>query len=223
MITINNLRYRSLSIDALTIKPGITSLIGENGSGKTTLLKLIAGITLPESGTIFIDGKSPRESEIGWVNEFPDRNILFGTVFHEVTSSLRFRNVPCGEMVRAFEECMESLGISSLRDRFVRELSGGEKIMVALAAALAHNPNVIILDEYDSHLDTARINRIEELIHRFPASCIIRCTQQMETAARGDYIIFLEQGRVISEGTPEGVFHSRADTPFYPISWRCMS
>ena len=118
---------------------------------------------------------------------------------------------------------MESLGISSLKDRMVRELSGGEKIMVALAAAIAHKPGVIVLDEYDSHLDAARMKRIEELIRRSPASYIIRCTQQMETAARGDYVIFLEEGRVISAVTPGEVFHSLADTPFYPITWRFMS
>ncbi|MDD1704632.1 MAG: energy-coupling factor ABC transporter ATP-binding protein [Methanoregula sp.] len=221
MIAIDNLRYRSIGIDALTIHSGITSIIGENGSGKTTFLKLLSGIAIPESGTILIDGKNPRESEIGWVNEFPDRNILFGTVFHEVTSSLRFRNVECRKMARAFEDRMDSLGIRNLRNRLVRELSGGEKILVALAAALVHNPGLLVLDEYDSHLDAARINRIEEILHQSGIVHIIRCTQQMETAARSDQVVHIDRGRVLLSGPPAEVFPALAQTPFYPLSWRC--
>jgi ABC-type multidrug transport system ATPase subunit len=70
MITIEFLRYRNLAIDALTIKPGLTTIIGPNGSGKTTCLRICAGIILPDSGTVTIDTLSPRETEIGWVNEF---------------------------------------------------------------------------------------------------------------------------------------------------------
>jgi len=221
MIAVDNLHYCSIGIDALTIQSGITSVIGENGSGKTTFLKLLSGIAIPESGTILIDGKNPRESEIGWVNEFPDRNILFGTVFHEVTSSLRFRNVDCRKMARVFEDRMESLGIRSLGDRLVRELSGGEKIMVALAAALVHNPGVLVLDEYDSHLDAARIQRIEKILRQSGISHIIRCTQQMETAALSDQVVFLDRGRVRISGSPAKVFPALVHTPFYPLSWRC--
>ena len=76
MIIIENLRYRNLAIDALTIKPGITTIIGPNGSGKTTFLKICAGIILPDSGTILIDYAQPRQTDVGWVNEYPDRNLL---------------------------------------------------------------------------------------------------------------------------------------------------
>ncbi len=221
MITIDKLRSGTLEIDALTIPPGITSIIGENGSGKTTLLKILSGIAVPESGIVLIDGKTPRDSDIGWVNEFPDRNIIFGTVFHEVTASLRFRHAGCTGMIRVFEDCTESLGILSLRDRPVRELSGGEKIMTALAAALAHDPGVLVLDEYDSHLDAARIHRIEDILNRSGIPYIIRCTQQMETAARSDQVVFLERGRVLLSGPPEEVFPHLSGSPFYPLSWMC--
>jgi ABC-type Fe3+/spermidine/putrescine transport system ATPase subunit len=66
MITAEFLCYRNLAIDALTINPGITTIIGANGSGKTTFLKLCAGIAVPASGTLMIDDALPRETEIGW-------------------------------------------------------------------------------------------------------------------------------------------------------------
>ena len=95
MITADKIRYRSLVVDNLRLSPGTISIIGPNGSGKTTLLKLLAGIAVPDSGTVLIDGGPPRNTEVGWVNEFPDRNILFGSVSDEIASPLRFRHLPC--------------------------------------------------------------------------------------------------------------------------------
>jgi energy-coupling factor transport system ATP-binding protein len=223
MIHFENLRYRSIAIDALSIEKGITSLIGRNGSGKTTLLKLCAGITLPESGTIMIDGNPPRKNEIGWVNEFPDRNILFATVHEEIASSLRFRRISCIEIEKRVISCMNSMEISHLRKRSMRELSGGEKVLVALAAALVHRPLLLVLDEYDSHLDADLTEKIEEILRQSQVTYIIRCTQDMETAARGDNVICLINGKIGFAGNPEIVFSSLVDTLFYPLAWRCRT
>ena len=221
MITIDNLRYRTLSIDELEIGPGITSIIGQNGSGKTTFLKLCAGIAEPESGSILIDGIIPRKREIGWVNEFPDRNILFGTAADEIASPLMFHRISCTKISRRVETCMDSVGIPLLRERSVQELSGGEKILVALAAALVTDPYVLVLDEYDSHLDAACGDRIERLIRMSRIPYVLRATQQMDTAARGDYLMYAEGGRILKNGDPNDVFRSLSGTPFYPLSWRC--
>jgi energy-coupling factor transport system ATP-binding protein len=221
MICLNNLRYRALEIDTLLVDHGITSIIGKNGSGKTTLLKLCAGISEPESGSILIDGKSPRNEEIGWVNEFPDRNILFETVHDEIASSLRFRRMPCSEIETRVRTCMESMGITALKTRSMRELSGGEKIVVSLAAALVLRPRVLILDEYDSHLDADLAARINSALQKSHATYVLRCTQDMETAAISDTVIFLREGKIEYAGDPERVFSSLTDTPFYPFSWRC--
>jgi energy-coupling factor transport system ATP-binding protein len=221
MITAHNLRYRSLAIEDLNIVPGITSVIGRNGGGKTTLLKLLAGITLPESGKILINGVSPREAEIGWVNEFPDRNILFGSAFEEIASPLRFRQLPCTITEDRVGTCMQSLGITGLKNKPMRILSGGEKVLVALAAALVSGPNLLVLDEYDSHLDANRAMEIEEIIRKSGTPYVVHCTQDMEAAARGDSVIFFGEGRIRCTGTPEMVFSFLDGTDFYPFSWRC--
>ncbi len=127
MITIKNIRYRLLAIGTLAIIPGITSVIGPNGSGKSTLLKLCAGIAEPACGTVLVDGRSPRKTEIGFVNEFPDRNILFSTVKDELASPLRFRHTACKETDLAVRDCAERLGISRLLDRDMQDLSGGRR------------------------------------------------------------------------------------------------
>ena len=141
MIAIESLRWRNLSIDALSIGPGITTIIGPNGSGKTSFLRICAGITVPDRGTVMIDNLPPRETGIGWVNEFPDRNILFARVTDEIASPLRFHRTISGSAIDSeVRACAESVGIPHLLTRTVRELSGGEKVLVALAAALVEPP-----------------------------------------------------------------------------------
>ena len=223
MITIESLRYRTLAIDDLRIAPGITSVIGPNGSGKTTLLKLLAGIALAESGKILIDGVPPRNTEIGWVNEFPDRNILFGCASEEIASPLRFRHLPCTVIEDRVGVCMESAGITYLRNRPMQELSGGEKVLVSLAAALVFRPKVLVLDEYDSHLDGHRAGEVSRIISESETPYVIHSTQDTEAAAQGDSVIFLKEGKVSCAGAPEDVFALLAGTAYYPLSWRCRA
>ena len=221
MITAEFLCYRKLAIDTLTIKPGITTIIGANGSGKTTFLKLCAGITVPDSGTLMIDDALPRETETGWVNEFPDRNILFVNVFDEIASPLRFRRIPCDEIDSNVRACAGAIGITHLLKRALRELSGGEKVLVSLAAALVHHPKVLVLDEYDSHLDAHSLAKIEQGIRTSRANYVIRCTQQMDTAIHSDFLLFFNSGRITHSGTPKHVFPFLKGTAYYPLLWRC--
>jgi len=220
MIEITALVHRTLSIDHLTIGEGRTFLIGENGGGKTTLLRLLSGIDEPESGTVRIDGLPPRTLDAGWVNEYPDKSLLFSIACDEIASPLRFRSIPCPEVTSRVKDISERLVIGHLLDRPVRDLSGGEKVMVAVAAALVHRPVLLLLDEYDSHLDPDCCRQIDGAIVGAGSRYIIRCTQQMDIAATGDRVILLHDGRVAAAGSPGEVFCGQETSSFFPYSWR---
>ncbi|WAC04277.1 MAG: energy-coupling factor ABC transporter ATP-binding protein [Methanoregula sp.] len=220
MIEIDSLSHRTLFIDHLSVHPGLTFLVGGNGGGKTTLLRLLSGIDEPESGTISIDGQSPRKVDVGWVNEYPDRSLLFSRVYDEIASTIQFRNTPCDETGKMVKDICGRMGITNLLDRPVHELSGGERALAAIAAALVNEPVLLVLDEYDSHLDPGRCRQIDDIIGTIQSRYVIRCTQQMETAAKGDQVVAIHDGRIVSAGKPAEVFFSLMNTPFYPRSWR---
>jgi len=223
MIAIRGLRHRILAIPTLDIPPGVTAVIGPNGSGKTTLLRLCAGIHEPDAGSVLVDGAVPRSTEVGWVNEFPDRNLLFDTVRDEVASPLMFRGVPCTQAEDRATTLLDRMGIGALLDRPTRELSGGEKNLVALAAALVLRPQVLVLDEFDSHIDGGRAREMDRFVRECRIPYVIRCTQQMEAARAGDWLVALDCGTVRVAGLPDEAFGTLAGTPFFPLSLRCRT
>lgn len=222
MIEISSLCSDSLSIPALSIPKGTTAVIGLNGSGKTTFLRLLAGLDLPEAGEIRIDGSLPRETEIGWVDEFPDRNMLFSRVCDEIVSPLRFRREDCRVAdTRAFELAREA-GINGLLGRASSRLSGGEKALVGLLTALAAHPRVLVLDEFDSHLDQETTRKMDGILESAGCDYLIRVTQQMDLAAAADHALMLTKGMVSLSGSPRQVFGQLTGTNFYPPSWRLL-
>jgi energy-coupling factor transport system ATP-binding protein len=194
------------------------AVIGPNGGGKTTLLRLLAGIDLPSEGEILIDGLPPREREIGWVGENPEETLVFSRVSDEIASPLRFRRDPCSLVDERVKEVAGDLGIGALLPRETGDLSAGEKAKVALAAALAAGPAILVLDEADSNLDQESSGALGDLIRRASPSHVIQATQRMELAAQGDHILFLAGGRVVHSGSPAGVFAALSGTPFSPPS-----
>ena len=220
MIEIRGLVFRDLRIPDLTLQPGTIALIGPNGSGKTTLLRLLTGLAEPDSGTISLDGREPGGWPTGYVNEYPDRNALFPTVYDELAGPLRFRRCPCSDIPKIVRDAAADNNLASLLDRPMETLSGGEKAMVAIQAAVLGNPRIIILDEFDSHQDSETLEAAGEMLACSGAEYVIRCTQNMNLASRCDAVVALFQGSVRIAGTAQEVFSSLSGTCYYPLSWR---
>lgn len=220
MIDIADLTFRDLAIPKLTLPAGTTAVIGPNGSGKTTLLRLIAGLAIPSTGTIRVDGLKPGGRSIGFVNEYPDRNILFPRVFDEIAGPLRFQRIPCQAVDEEVREAAGRAGLDSLLDRETDTLSGGEKALLAVLSAVVSRPYMLVLDEFDSHLDPVTLEGAERLISDVGAGYVIRCTQNMDLASRCENVLALFSGRIRASGSPEQVFSGLSGTCYYPLSWR---
>jgi zinc transport system ATP-binding protein len=134
-------------------------IIGPNGGGKTTLLKLILGLLKPKTGKISVFGDTPKinRESIGYLSQFKDIDFDFPITAFEIVMLSRvgkslFKQYSKQDR-QAAEKALKSLGIWSLKDKKLNELSGGEKQRVFVARALANDPKILILDEPMSNLD----------------------------------------------------------------------
>lgn len=217
MIELNEVTYRDVEIRDLKIPGGLCAVIGPNGSGKSTLLQLLAGMELPEKGSISIDGSLPRDTECGYLSEFPDRNIIFERVKDEISSPLKFRHMNPAEAEKTVQQIIDTLGISGLADKNITKLSGGEKVLVALATAISIKPDLLVLDEADSHLDPLTAREIFGIIQDLEIPHVVFCTQNMERVMNiAAYAVYMENGRIAASGEPASVFEKLEGTCFYP-------
>jgi len=172
MIELFGVCYNYKEIEALkdinlNIKKGESvAVIGSNGSGKSTLLKLLNGIVCPDKGSYIFDGteitiakmqdnKFSRlfHKRIGFVFQNPDVQLFCSSVYEEVAFGPMQMGLGHDEIKKRVDDCLDLLGITSLKDRIPYHLSGGEKKKVALASVLASNPEVLVLDEPMNGLD----------------------------------------------------------------------
>lgn len=206
MIEIRSVRSGLLSVPELILSPGIIAVTGPNGSGKTSLLEMIAGLAIPELGTVLIKGREPGRCTIGWIGEFPDLNMTFNRVFDEIASPLRFTHQPCSLVEMRTVAMAEASGLTSLLDRPVRTLSGGEKVLVALSAALIAGPDLLILDETDSHLDSVTLRLTDRIIAEAGLPMVLFATHRPDRIATADRVVMMQGGQVSGMGTPDDVY-----------------
>jgi len=198
-----------LSVDDLTLPAdGLNVIVGPSGCGKTTLLHVVAGLVSPGRGTAtwHAGGHAVecrrRPKEIVLV---PQAFGLIGalTVFENVALPLRVRLKSEGERKRVaetVESTLESVGLGGLERRLVRELSGGQQQRVAVARALALKPDVLVADEPTSELDAEnRVKVMDLLSERMGLGCCVIVASHDRTIADGaNYVVTLDEGRVVS-------------------------
>lgn len=201
----------------LTVKKGSwISILGHNGSGKSTLAKLMVGLLSPASGTIDIDGIRLNEENlldirkrIGIVFQNPDNQFVGVTVKHDIAFGLENQCLPFKEMTKKINHYAALVGMQDFLNKEPHKLSGGQKQRVAIAGALAMEQDIIILDEATSMLDPEGTNDIITLIKKLNKTyqkTIITITHDLEFASEADYLVVLNKGKKVLEGTPEHVF-----------------
>lgn len=203
VLAVNDLSFK--------VKKGeLFSFLGINGAGKSTTIKIIVGELFPDHGEIKVCGKDIRTDEdeikrkIGVV--FQD-SLLDKTL--SVYDNLKYRAALYGITGEEFKERYKRLSkIFSLEDicnRKVNTLSGGQRRRVDIARALIHNPEILILDEPTTGLDPGTRNSIWKIINNLRKKenlTVFLTTHYMEEADDSDYIVILDKGHVIGEGSP---------------------
>ena len=182
----------------------IVGFLGPNGAGKSTTLKMITGYVQPDAGTIQVEGLSVAEhplevrKKIGYL---PEANPLYYDMY--VREYLQFiagvHHLPAPE--KAINQVIEMTGLTREAHKRCGQLSKGYKQRVGLAAALVHNPPVLILDEPTSGLDPNQIVEIREVIRKQGADKTILFSSHIlqEVEAICDRVIILHQGKVVAD------------------------
>jgi len=197
----------------------ITGLLGPNGAGKTTLLRMIATLVLPDAGSARVDecdvvaDRYEVRSRIGVLS---DARGLYPRL--TARENVRYFGALHGLDGTALEQRIDALfatlGLAALADRRTAGFSQGEKMKVAIARALVHDPHTILLDEPTNGLDVMSVRMLRDALRTLRAAgkCLLLSSHVMqEVAALCDRIIVLSQGRVIAEGTA-GELVARAGT-----------
>ena len=206
----------------LDIEPGtMTTLLGPSGCGKTTTLRLIAGLELPTSGQIFIDGEdvSVRSASYRDVSMVFQSYALFPhmTVGENVGYGLKVQGVQADEKRERVQKNLHSVGLDGYEDRYIDQLSGGQQQRVAVARALILEPKVLLFDEPLSNLDTKLRRQMREDIRRLHKetgiTSIYVTHDQSEALAVSDNIVVMDMGGIAQHGTPDDIYR-RPDSTF---------
>ena len=210
-------QYILKSIDLRINQNEVFALIGPTGAGKTTLMRLLDLLESPSSGKVYFDGvdvtRSPRlrleaRRRMSFVLQKPA--VFNMSVFDNVACGLRWRHEDRKVIPPRVHSVLELVGIADYKNRNARTLSGGETQRLAIARALAVQPEVLFLDEPTANLDPISISKIEEIlahIIREQKTTIVMATHDMAQGQRlADRIGVLMNGAVLQTGNPDDIF-----------------
>ncbi|MBD3666095.1 ABC transporter ATP-binding protein [Sulfitobacter sp. TSTF-M16] len=223
-IRINNIRkdfgdFTAVKESSFTIEDGeFFMLLGPSGCGKTTTLRMIAGLELPTSGEIYLDGeeisqKPPSQRDIAFVFQmfalYPHMNVRKNLSYPLVSQGMARRDVKA-----KVEEVAGILGITDILNRPVGGLSGGDRQRVALGRAIVRDPKAFMMDEPLGALDAEfREHMAEELraLHdRMGATTVYVTHDQLEAMQMGDKIVVMNNAVVEQFGTPQEIYDKPA-------------
>ncbi|HEX4510031.1 MAG TPA: sulfate ABC transporter ATP-binding protein [Burkholderiaceae bacterium] len=222
-------RYGTLAVCDhlnLDIQAGeLVALLGPSGSGKTTLLRIIAGLEVPDSGSVLFHGEDAtrtavRERQVGFVFQ---HYALFGhmTIADNVAFGLRVRprgtRPPEADIRERVRQLLSLVQLDPQANRYPHQLSGGQRQRVALARALATEPRVLLLDEPFGALDAKVRKELRRWLRRLHdemhVTSVFVTHDQEEAMEVADRVVVMHQGRIEQQGAPDEVY-DRPATPF---------
>ncbi len=205
---------------SLTVEEGeFLTLVGPSGCGKSTILRLIAGLEQTTKGRIMIGDRDVTPLPAG------DRNIAMVfqsyalyphmTVYENMASGLKLRQMPAGEIQKRIQEASEILGLDPLHNRRPSQLSGGQRQRVALGRALVREPDIFLLDEPLSNLDALLREQVradlKQIFERQRSPVVYVTHDQTEAMTLSTKVAVLSEGYLQQLGTPNEIYRRPAN------------
>ena len=226
MIAVDDLRYRYGDVDVLD---GVTLsipdgqyclLVGPNGSGKTTLVRHLNALLTPEAGTVTVDGTDVTDdpvvarTRIGMVFQHPRDQFVAATVAADVAFGPENLGLDREAIDRRVEAALDAVDLDGAGDRRIDALSGGEQARVAIAGALAMEPDYLVLDEPLVGLDwPARVSVLDHLdaLAADGTGVIVVTHDLRDLHERADRLVALHEGRVVLDESPSAALDALPD------------
>ena len=191
-------------------------IVGANGAGKSTLLEHLNGYLIPTQGTVRI-GDYPLTKEtvrqvrrsVGMVFQDPDDQLFMPTVYEDVAFGPLNLGLPPEEVETRVQQALETVGATHLRNRAPYRLSGGEKRLVAIATVISMSPDILVLDEPTSNLDSRARRHFIELLRAFHHTKIIATHDLDLVLDLCDRAIVIHEGRVKADGPVLDIFSNQ--------------
>ncbi len=203
---------------SLSVKKGeFLSIIGHNGSGKSTLSKHFNAILLPTGGKVYVEGMDTLDEDkcydirrkVGLVLQNPDNQLVASIVEEDVAFGPENLGVAPEEIRIRVDEALKAVDMYEYRTFAPHKLSGGQKQRVAIAGILAMRPDCIVLDEPTAMLDPKGREEVLTAIHKLNKEqgiTIVLITHNMDEAVTSTRVIVMDDGKILTEGTPQEVF-----------------
>lgn len=203
----------SLSIEA----GSFVAVLGHNGCGKSTLAKHLNAILLPEGGSVSVFGMDTKDEAllldirrtVGMVFQNPDNQMVANVVEEDVAFAPENLGVPSEEIRKRVDDALKAVGMYEYRKHAPHLLSGGQKQRVAIAGVIAMQPQCIVLDEPTAMLDPhgrEEVIRTIERLNKEKGITVVLITHHMTEAIRADRVIVMDEGKILTDGTPKEVF-----------------
>lgn len=207
-------------IDLEIDKGNIVVIIGPSGSGKSTVLRCMNLLEQPTSGDIVFEGQSIMENKknidkirenIGMVfqnfNLFPNKSIIENITL----APMKVKGISKADAEKKAEELLTRVGLIEKRDSFPNQLSGGQQQRIAIARALAMEPDMMLFDEPTSALDPEMVKEVLDVIKELADEGMTMAivTHEMGFAKEvADRVIFVDGGKIVEDGSPDEVFNN---------------
>lgn len=203
---------------SLTIEKGdFVAIVGHNGSGKSTVAKHLNAMLIPSMGKVYIDGMDTADEKltydirrkVGLVLQNPDNQLVAGIVEEDVAFGPENLGIAPDEIRRRVDDALKAVDMYEHRHKAPHNLSGGQKQRVAIAGIIAMKPDCIVLDEPTAMLDPKGRQEVLHTIHKLNREngiTVVMITHYMEEAVTADKVFVVDNGRLLTSGTPYEVF-----------------